>query len=133
MARYVIDAPTLLHLVAGGLEVHPDHQLVAPGMIRSQALSLLFADVQDGTLAERVALEQHEKLTAMKIRALNDRVSRRAAWTIAREQGWATTVDAEYIAVCRLQADALVTVDERLASLASGLVETALIAALFAP
>ncbi len=29
MARYVIDAATLLHLVAEGVEVSPKHQLVA--------------------------------------------------------------------------------------------------------
>ena len=30
MARYVIDAPTLLHLADAGLRVDPGHQLVAP-------------------------------------------------------------------------------------------------------
>ena len=30
MTRFVIDAPTLLHLVAEGIPVAPGHQLVAP-------------------------------------------------------------------------------------------------------
>ena len=42
MTRFVIDAPTLVHLVDEALQVHPDHQLVAPGAIRSQALQLLY-------------------------------------------------------------------------------------------
>ncbi len=38
MARYVIDAPPLLHLVAHSVTVSPEHQIVAPNVIRSQAL-----------------------------------------------------------------------------------------------
>ena len=41
MARYVIDAPTLLHLLDDDLQVDPGHQLVAPSTIRSEALQLL--------------------------------------------------------------------------------------------
>jgi hypothetical protein len=59
MARYVIDAPTLLHLVTNGVKVSPSHQLVAPNLIRSQALSLLFSRVRDGELIEDVALQHH--------------------------------------------------------------------------
>lgn len=36
MTRYVIDAPTLLHLVATKVQISPSHQLVAPNLIRSQ-------------------------------------------------------------------------------------------------
>jgi hypothetical protein len=36
MTRYVIDAPTLLHLVAERVDVHRDHQLVAPNLGLSQ-------------------------------------------------------------------------------------------------
>ena len=46
MARYVIDGPTLLHLVDTELHVDPGHQLVAPNSIRSEALELLLRDVQ---------------------------------------------------------------------------------------
>ena len=48
MARYVIDAPTLLHLVANDIDISSAHQLVAPNLIRSQALALLFAAVRNG-------------------------------------------------------------------------------------
>jgi hypothetical protein len=54
MARYVIDAPTLLHLVERDLSIDPSHQLVAPNSIRSEALQLLLRDVRRG---ERTADE----------------------------------------------------------------------------
>ncbi|MBA2554079.1 MAG: type II toxin-antitoxin system VapC family toxin [Geodermatophilaceae bacterium] len=125
MTRYVIDAPTLLHLVAKGVQVSPKHQIVAPNLIRSQALSLLLEAVRKGDLTEEAALAHHERLTELKMRLLGDRVSRRTAWKIAREQGWETTYDAEYLAVTRLQAEALVTVDPALAAKAKDVVPLA--------
>jgi hypothetical protein len=77
VARYVIDAPTLLHIVDAGLHVDPSHQLVAPNSIRSEALELLLHDVQAGTRAEAEALRAHERMTEIKMRLLGDRVSRR--------------------------------------------------------
>ncbi len=66
------------------------------------------------------------------MRLLGDRVSRRTAWKIAREQGWETTYDAEYLAVTKLQADALVTVNPALASKAKEVVQLAPLEALTA-
>jgi predicted nucleic acid-binding protein len=111
MTRFGIDAPTLLHLVAEGVPVAPGNQLVAPQLLRSQALALLFEAVRRGELTEEQALSRHEATTGVKVRLLGDRVSRRVAWSIAREQGLDSTVDAEYLAVTRLQADLFVTVD----------------------
>lgn len=125
MARYAIDAPTLLHLVDQGLSLHPGHQLVAPNSIRSEALELLWHDVRRGTRSEKEALERHERMTALKMRLLGDRVSRRTAWQIARAHDWDTLHDAEYLAVARLQADALVTVDPELAAKAEGVTPVA--------
>lgn len=125
MTRYVIDAPTLLYIVANGIQPSPRHQLVAPNSIRSQALSLLYAAVRNGDLTEDLALQHHERLTELKMRLLGDRVSRRTTWRIAREQGWETTYEAEYLAVTELQADALVTVDPALATKATNVVPLA--------
>lgn len=130
MTRYVVDARTLLHIVSTGVQIRPDHQLVAPNPVRSQALSLLFEQVNCGELDEVEALRMHERLTEVKMRLLGDRVSRRTAWRIAREQGWDTIGDAEYLAVTRLQADALVTIDEALARRADGIVPVASLDAL---
>lgn len=133
MPRYVIDAPTLLHIVANGVPVSAAHQLVAPNLIRSQALSLLLEAVARGDMTEKVALEQHERLTAVKMRLLGDRVSRRVAWKIARDQGWESTYDAEYLAVTKLQADALITVEPALAAKARNVVPLAPLEALTGP
>lgn len=125
MARYVIDAPTLVHLLDEGLRVDPGHQLVAPQSIRTEALQLLLHDVRAGRRAEKAALQAHERMTELKMRVLGDRVSRRTAWRIAVEHGWGTLRDAEYLAVTRLQADALVTVDPDLVAKADGIVPVA--------
>lgn len=132
MARYVIDARTLLHIVANGIQISPRHQIVAPSVIRSQALSLLFEAVRKGELTEASALQHHERLTKLKMRLLGDRVSRRTAWRIARDQSWDTTCDAEFLAVTQLQADALVTIDPAMARKADNIVPLADLEALSA-
>lgn len=132
MTRYVIDAPTLVHLVANGVQISAANQIVAPSLIRSQALCLLLEAVRHGDLTEDMALQLHERITELKMRLLGDRVSRRTAWKVAREQDWDTIYDAEYLAVTKLQADALVTVDVALAAKAKGIVPLANLEALTA-
>ena len=133
MARYVIDAATLVRIVAEEVTVSSSHQLVAPNAIRSQALELLLRAVRRGEITEAEALARHTRLTELKMRLLGDRVSRRTAWDIAQDQGWDTIADAEYLAVCRLQADALVTIDPEMQRAARGIVPTAPFDALVAP
>lgn len=79
-------------------------------------MDLLLQEVQRGDLTDREALALHERLTVIKLRLLNDRVSRRTAWDIARAQGWGTIGHAECIALVTLQADALITTDADLAA-----------------
>jgi indolepyruvate ferredoxin oxidoreductase alpha subunit len=57
-------------------------------------------------------------------------VLRRNAWRLADQLGWASTYDAEYVALTKLQADALVTLDAELARQVQGIVPTASIDAL---
>lgn len=125
MARYAIDAPTLVHLVELELTVDPAHQLVAPHSIRSDALGLLLRDVRHDVRSSKQALELHERMTELKMRLLGDRVSRRTAWQIALAHEWASLRDAECLAVARLQADAFVTVDPDLAGKAETVTEVA--------
>lgn len=130
MTRYVIDAPTLLHIVTEQLAISPEHQLVAPHAIRSQALTLILGKVRSGELTEQEAGTLHTRLTELKMRVLGDRVSRATSFRIANEQHWKTTFDAEYVAVTLLQADALVTIDPEMAAKAEGLVALAPVSAL---
>jgi hypothetical protein len=55
MTRFVVDAPTLVHVLSEGIAIHPDHQLVAPSSLRSQALDLLLTRVRTGELTEKEA------------------------------------------------------------------------------
>ena len=61
----------------------------------------------------------------MSIRLLGDGVLRRRAWEIADQLGWASTYNAEYIALTQLQADAFITLDAELARSVEGIVATA--------
>ena len=67
------------------------------------------------------------------MRLLGDRVSRRTAWQLARQHDWDTLRDAEYLAITRLQADALATVDPGLAVTARDVVAVAALDDLLAP
>lgn len=125
MARFVIDPPTLLALLDAGRRVDPEHQLIAPNSIRTEALQILLHDVRRGQRTDETALEAHEQMTAIKLRLLGDRVSRRTAWRLARDHDLASLREAEYVAIAKLQADALVTVDPTMAALADGVVPLA--------
>jgi predicted nucleic acid-binding protein len=130
MARFVVDASAVLHLTSEEIEVSAEHQLLAPTLLRSQTLSLLHEAVQRGELPADVARERLRRVGQIKIRLLGDAVLRRRAWEIADKLGWASTYDAEYIALTQLQADAFITLDTKLARSIEGIVATASIDAL---
>jgi predicted nucleic acid-binding protein len=130
MTRFVVDAGAVLHIAAEGVEVSPEHELLAPTLLRSQTMSALHEAVQQGEIPPDVARDRLEQIWRMKIRLLGDAVLRRRAWELADQLGWASTYDAEYVALTQLQADAFVTLDEELARSVEGIVETASIDAL---
>jgi predicted nucleic acid-binding protein len=130
MTRYAIDAPTALRIMREKVMILPSHRLVAPNLLRSQALSLLYREVHTGELDEASGRAQLERLAELRIRLLGDRVSRATAWKIATALGWDDTAPAEYLAVAKLQADALVTEDPRLIAGAQGIIATAPFSAL---
>jgi predicted nucleic acid-binding protein len=130
MTRFVVDAGAVLHLASEEIEVSSKHKLLAPTLLRSQTLSLLHEAVQRGELPADGARERLRRVGQMKIRLLGDAVLRRRAWDIAEQLGWASTYDAEYIALTQLQADALITLDAKLARSVEGIVTTASIDAL---
>lgn len=74
-----------------------------------------------------------ERITTMKIRLLNDRVSRSVAWKIASDLDWDDTAAAEYLAVAKLQADRFVTLEPKLRRAANGIIPLAEIAELYEP
>ena len=130
MTRFVLDAGAVLHLAGAGVEVNGAHKLLAPTLLRSQTLSALHEAVQRGELPADVARDRLARIGRMRIRLLGDGVLRRRAWELADQLGWASTFNAEYVALTQLQADALVTLDAELARSVEGIVAIASIEAL---
>jgi predicted nucleic acid-binding protein len=130
MTKFVVDCGVVLRLAGAEIEVPAKHELLAPTLLRSQTLSSLHEAVHRGDLAPDVARERLQRIGAMPIRLLGDAVLRRRAWEIAEQLGWAETYDAEYVALTSLQADALVTLDVKLARQVKGIVATASVDAL---
>jgi predicted nucleic acid-binding protein len=98
---------------------------VAPNRVLSELLTNLLGEVQRGERTERDTLAVHTRATETNIRLLGDRVSRRTAWNLAAKHGCSDLRDAELLAVTKVQADALVTSDARLAALAQRIVAVA--------
>jgi len=107
------------------MKVSARHKLLAPTLLRSQTLSALHEAVQRGEVPADIARERLIRVGRMSIRLLGDAVLRRRAWELADQLGWASTYDAEYIALTQLQADAFVTLDAKLARSVKGIVATA--------
>jgi predicted nucleic acid-binding protein len=128
MSTFVIDAPVAIDLAANGVTVPPMHGLAAPTLMRSQVLALVYESVSRGEIDERTGRKVLDGVRGLRIRLLGDRSLQDQAWRIAAELDWPNTCRAEYIALTQLQADALVTADEELASAASRFVETVCVA-----
>jgi predicted nucleic acid-binding protein len=125
VTRYVIGPDVALRLAREEAVVGAAHKLVAPTLIRSQLLTILYREVRRGELTKRDAERQLDHVRGLRLRLLGDRVSQSVAWTIADRLGWDDTFDAEYVAVTQLQADAFVTLDEKLADAVRDLVPVA--------
>jgi predicted nucleic acid-binding protein len=125
LARFVVDCETLLRIAAGEIEVAAEHKLVAPTLVRSQALAALYEAARRGEITREEGLERVRRINSLKVRFLGDKVLQQQAWKVAERLGWETTYAAEYVALTTLQADAFVTSDRGLAGAASGLVATA--------
>jgi predicted nucleic acid-binding protein len=130
VTRFVVDCDTLLRIASGEIEVAAEHELVAPTLVRSQALAALYEAARRGEISTAAGIERVTRVNSLKVRFLGDKVLQRTAWKVAEQLGWETTSDAEFVALTRLQADIFVTSDPELARAVSGLVETASIDAL---
>jgi predicted nucleic acid-binding protein len=125
VTRYVIGPDVALALAEQRARVAKPHRLLAPTLWRSQVLAQLFAEVQTGRLTRKDADERLGYLRRLRIRLLGDRVLQQTAWKFAEALGWRETFVAEYLALTRLQADALVVRDDELRRAASVLVPVA--------
>ena len=130
MTRYVIGPDVALHLARGQVVIRQEHQILAPTLLRSQLLSLLYQAVQRNEMTKKDAERQLDYVRGLRIRLLGDRVLQSVAWKVADQLGWPDTLDAEYVALTQLQADALITLDPQLAAAVQDLVTVAPVEAL---
>ena len=130
MTRFVVGCETLLRIAAGEIEVASEHKLIAPTLVRSQALAALYQAARRGEISAAQGIERVTRINSLKVRFLGDKVLQRTAWRVADELGWDTTYDAEFVALTQLRGDVFVTSDGDLARAISRLVETATIDAL---
>ena len=101
MTRFVVACDVVLRLASEEVRVAEEHELLAPTLLRSQALSVLHEAVHRGEVADELGA------------------------------AGADTYDAEYVALTCSQADAFVTLDHALARAVEGVVATATIDALY--
>jgi predicted nucleic acid-binding protein len=130
MTRYVIGPEVAIRLANDQAVIRDEHQILAPTLLRSQMLSLLYQAVHRGELTKKDAERRLNYVRGLRIRLLGDRVLQNVAWKVADQLGWPDTLAAEYVALTQLQADALITLDERLAHAVKDLVTVAPIEAL---
>jgi predicted nucleic acid-binding protein len=130
MTKYVIGPDVAIHLAHVEAVIPAEHRVLAPTLLRSQMLSLLYQAVHRGEMDKRDAERRLNYVRGLRIRLLGDRVLQNVAWKVADQLGWSDTFDAEYIALTQLQADAFITLDRQLAHAVKDLVTIAPIEAL---
>ncbi|HUR73364.1 MAG TPA: type II toxin-antitoxin system VapC family toxin [Sporichthya sp.] len=122
--QLVIDTTSL---VTVALSDSPDllaaHELRAPALIRSEALSALHEGLWRGAITEAVALTARDRVLGARVRLFDDRVLHRTAWDVAERFGLAKTHDASYVALARLRKIPLLTGDLRMRRWAHGYVD----------
>ena len=64
--RFVIDCETLLRIAAGEIEVAAEHQLVAPTLIRSQALTTLYKAARRGEISAAEGIELVTRINSLR-------------------------------------------------------------------
>src|SRR5438552_18570611 len=99
MTKYVIGPDVALRLAQHEAAIPHVHQLLAPTLLRSQTLSLLYRAVRQGEMSKKDADRQLNYVRALRIRLLGDRVLQNVAWKLADQLGWPDTLDAEYVAL----------------------------------
>ena len=123
--RYVIALDAAMRLFRERAIVPEGTRLVAPALLRSEAVAHLYAAARRGEIDRAEARARLDHMRALRIRLLGDRVLQDLAWTFADRLGRDDTFTAEYVALTKLQADAFVTLDAELARAAATLVPVA--------
>jgi hypothetical protein len=73
VTRFVVDCETLLGIAAGEIEVAAEHKLVAPTLVRSQALASLYEAARRGEISAAEGIERVTRINSLKVRFLGDK------------------------------------------------------------
>ena len=121
----VVDASAAVQasLSADGFAFLRTEELVAPALLWSEGLSVLHEMGWRGTISRALADVALGRLVSAPIAIRRPLRLAEEAWRVADELGWATTYDAEYLALARLLRCRLLTVDGRLRRRASSVAE----------
>ena len=121
----VIDASAAVQasLSPDGFALLRAEELVAPGLLWSEGLSVLHELGWRGAISRALAGEALARFAAAPIAANRPVRLAEEAWRVADELGWAKTYDAEYLALARLLRCRLLTLDARLRRRASSVVK----------
>jgi hypothetical protein len=82
VTRFVVDCDTLLRIAAGEIEVASEHTLVAPTLVRSQALAALYEASRRGEISVAEGMDRVTRISSLKVRFLGDKVLQRTAWRV---------------------------------------------------
>ena len=77
MTRFVVDCETLLGIAARKIEVAAGNKLVAPTLVRSQALSALDEAARPGDISAGQGIVRVTRINSLKVRFLGDKVLQR--------------------------------------------------------
>ena len=114
--KLVVDASVAVAAAANpvGFGRFRRFELVAPPLMWIEAVSTLHAMLWRGELRREQAEPVLDRVLAAPVQRLEPDGLVREAWRVADELGWAKTYDANYVALARLLACRLVTLDARM-------------------
>ena len=114
--RLVVDASVVVQacIEAAGLGPLEGHELVAPPLMRAEALSAIHELLYRGAITVDLAGIARRRLAEFGYTVAEPPGLVMSTWEIADQLGWAKTYDAEYVAVAKLLSIPLVTIDGRL-------------------
>lgn len=113
--RIAVDASVIIPiLLSGDLGPLAPHELAAPPLIRSEAVSAIRELAYRGSIPHAEAREAIQRMGQLPIRLETPTGHHQRAFDIAVELGWAKTYDAEYVALAQALSIPLATIDDRL-------------------
>lgn len=88
MTRYVIGPDVAIRLAHDQSVIGEEHQILAPTLLRSQLLSMVYEAVRRGEMTQKDAERRLDYVRGLRIRLLGDRVLQGVAWKVADQLGW---------------------------------------------